>query len=61
MIARLADSHRSESPMKLVHTRCGDATNPVLTCSACHEPIAGDELAYAERDAQRGTPSPAGT
>jgi DNA-binding HxlR family transcriptional regulator len=56
MIARLADTRRSGSPRELVHTRCGEPTNPVLTCSACHDPIAGDELAYAERGARTGPP-----
>jgi len=49
MIARLAESHRVGSPRELVHSQCGEPTNPVLTCSACHDPIAPGDLTYAER------------
>ena len=49
MIARLAESRVSGPPRELVHTSCGEATNPVLTCSACHGPIASNELSYRDR------------
>lgn len=52
IIARLGDSGLGASQGQrrdVMHTRCGKVTTPVLTCSACQEPITPTELAYVEQ------------
>jgi DNA-binding HxlR family transcriptional regulator len=35
---------RTGPPARLRHTKCGELTEPIVTCAACGEPIRADEL-----------------
>jgi DNA-binding HxlR family transcriptional regulator len=57
-ITRWAESHADggDGPRRpLLHTACGDETNPYLACSACHQPIVASALMPLE--ATESTPS----
>lgn len=46
-ITRWAEENANEAdaaPRALVHTACGNETDPYLACSACHEPVIASEL-----------------
>jgi DNA-binding HxlR family transcriptional regulator len=57
MIARLAETQHSDSPRELVHSQCGEPTNPVLTCSACHQSIGAGDLSLEGRGERGATRS----
>jgi DNA-binding HxlR family transcriptional regulator len=40
----LADERDAMVELELVHRACGQATEPYLSCSACHEPLSARDI-----------------
>lgn len=64
-VTRWAETHATDTDTTdypLMHTTCGNPTNPYLACSSCHQPVEASTLrpTAAEEDSadRRGGPAP---
>ncbi|MGF6272369.1 DNA-binding HxlR family transcriptional regulator [Massilia sp. UYP11] len=48
----------NEPPLQLVHTACGKPFSPVVTCSACGEPIDAHDVKYRNGPGAGSSPRP---